>query len=88
MRAVAIPVSGLPVQLVCAEDGTISFVKLWPFKAIIDHPQDGVCAIITEEDIFIGADTVVEYDTRYNYKEMPELAAWVTAQNVQMPVFK
>lgn len=87
MNAIGLALPGLPLRMICAEDGTVSFHKLALFKTIIDAPCDGVQAIISEEDIYIGANTVVEYDTRYHYKEMPELLAWLQAQKLEMPRF-
>lgn len=87
MRAIAVPLPGLPLHMICAEDATISFSKTFGFRAIIDHHENGCCAIITDEDIFIGADTIIEYGVRYHYKGMPELLAWLQAQKLEMPVF-
>lgn len=83
---------GLPIQIVCANDATVSFNKMFGFKAIVDQPESGVQAIICDEDITIGVDTVrckgttvIEYGVRYQYKDMPELLSWLVAQ--KMPVF-
>lgn len=87
MNAIGIALPGLPLRMICAEDGTVSFDKLALFKTIIDHREDGVCAIISEEDIYIGADTVVEYGARYSPKDHPELLAWLIAQQLEAPRF-
>lgn len=87
MNGYGFAMKGLPLQLQCYEDGTVAFAKLGLFKAIVDQPEVGLQAIITTEDIVIGADTVIEYGVRYNYKEMPELLAYLKSQNMEMLVF-
>lgn len=87
MNGIGLALKGLPIQLQCYQDGTVAFAKLGLFKAIVDQPGDGLQAIITTEDIAIGADTVIEYGMRYRYKEMPELLAYLKSLDMEMPVF-
>lgn len=87
MNGYAFAMKGLPLQLQCFQDGTVSFAKLGLFKAIVDQPGDGLQAIITTEDIAIGADTVIEYGMRYRYKEMSELLAYLKSLDMEMPIF-
>lgn len=74
-----IQISSLPVGINCYNDGSVEFVRLGHFNTIVDHPETGVCAIISNEDIFIGSDTIIEYGERYICHEHPELLAWLNA---------
>lgn len=88
MMHVELPLGSLPLVISCYFNGCVSFRPFPGLTTLIDQPEDGVQAIITTEDIAIGADTVIEYDTLYEYKEMSELLAWLQAQNMIMPKFK
>lgn len=88
MRRVPLQLGKLPIQITCWENGCVSFDRYSSFNVIIDSPEVGVQAIISNEDIVIGADTVIEYGQLYEYKEMPELLAWLQAFEITMPKFK
>lgn len=88
MWSVQLQISRLPILITCYENGCVSFDRASNFKLFIDQPEQGVQAIISNEDIAIGADTVIEYGNLYEYKEMPELLAWLQAQQMQFPNFK
>lgn len=85
--AVGITLPGLPLQMRCYDDATVSFHKLGLFKAIIDNPETGVQAIVDDVGISIGANTELEYNERYEYKTMPELLSWLIAQKLEAPQF-
>jgi hypothetical protein len=55
------------------------------FHTIVDILGDGLQAIISNEDIAIGSDTVIEYNQLCEYREMPELLAWLQAQKMMLP---
>ena len=76
---------GLPLVMHCRGDGMVAFQCGHRFHPILDHPESSVAAIISEEDIFIDSDTVIEYGMFYPYKEMPKLLAWLKAQGLQKP---
>ena len=88
MRYVQVQLGSLSVYIQCLENGCIVFVKAMQFIACTDNPFVGVQAIVSEDDIYIGADTMVEYGVAYDYKDMPELLAWLQSFNMQIPKFK
>lgn len=84
----------LPIALSFHPQGLIAFQRLTDafgneldFRTIIDNPEVGVQAIISVDDVFIGAETVLQYGEFYEYKQMPELLAWLKAQEMIMPRF-
>ena len=86
MKFIQVQINKLPLVLCCFSDGSIAIHRMCNFSTIIDQPEEGVQAIISNEDIYIGAETEIEYGERYYYKEVPELLAWLVAQNMEMPV--
>lgn len=80
-------VNTLPIQISCYADGYVAFKRVANVPVLIDQPEQGVQAIISPLDIYIGADTEVKYGVRYPYKEMPELLSWIKAQQMEMPKF-
>ena len=91
MQSISIPlrVAGLdlPIQITCYVNGYVSFERLVNFHTIVDSLGDGLQAIISNEDIAIGANTVVEYGYDYDYKRRPELLAWLKNLNMVLPKF-
>lgn len=85
MMGLSMQINKLPIRLTCLQNGNVIFDRLANFDTIIDYPETGVCAIISNQDIVIGADTVVEYGVQYLYKDMPDLKAWLVSQKMQMP---
>jgi hypothetical protein len=83
----------LPIKLVFDQSGQIGFRRHTDmfgrdveFQTIIDQPEPGVQAIISVDDIYIGTDTVLEYNQGYRYKDMPELLAYLVALKLDSPV--
>lgn len=74
--------ANLPIKITYYVDGWVELNRLANFNTIVDNPCAGIQAIISNEDVYVGADTVVEYGVRYDYKEMPELLAWLKEQNL------
>lgn len=88
MLQASFQINKLPLQITFYEDGLISIERYHNFHAIVDCLGDGLQAIISNEDIFIGSACVIEYGMRYEYKQEQELLAWLTAQQMVMPKFK
>lgn len=86
-NAYGIAMPGLPLQLRCYADGTVSFHQLGLSKAYVDQPEPGIQAIIDADGIFVGSNTELVYNERYVYKDMPELFSWLVAQKLEMPQF-
>jgi len=78
----------LPIQIILAENGMIGFQSLGDFSIIIDCNDSGIQAIVSTQDIFIGANTVIDYGVLYPYKEMPELLAWVQDKKLIEPTLQ
>lgn len=85
MNLINLQLASLPIQLILAENGQVAFQKMGNFKTILDQPETGVQAIIDDDGIYIGAETEVCFNTLYNYKEMPELLAWLQQMNLEAP---
>jgi hypothetical protein len=54
----------------------------------VDISKDGPQVIISNQDIAIGSDCVVEYGYYYEYKHTPVLLGWLKGLNMIMPKLK
>lgn len=88
MQATTQQLNRLPLHITYLDNGCIIFERNGNFNTLIDQPETGVCAIISNEDIAIGANTVIEYGTVVDYKNEPEVLAWLSSQRMVMPKFK
>lgn len=79
-----IQINNLPIYIVCCSDGTLAFVCINSVFTIFDENEQ-YKAIYTEESFTVNGEEY-EYHTRYPYKEMPNLLAWLIAQNMLNPV--
>lgn len=87
MQYYSFHLGALPLVINCFETGQISISRgIAKMPLIIDQPEVGVQAIISQEDIAIGADTVIQYDYLYAYRQMPELLSWLQAQKMELPL--
>lgn len=84
MQPISLQINTLPLQITCYSNGLISIERLCNFHTIID--DDGT--IISNEDIMISRDCVVEYGEFLDYKNTPELLKWLQNQQMIMPRFK
>lgn len=93
---VQVPIGNLPVNLILVGnkfEAGIVFVKVAPIhKTIIDHAKlKEVSAGFTDHTIYLHDDEVEEqfdYDTIYNYKEIPLMLRWLQQQNLQEPTVR
>jgi hypothetical protein len=80
---VQVQLAGLPVCLVCdLYTQRVAFVKVSNFRTIIDD------VVIFAPDDFMIAGEEFEYNTLYDYKDIPVMLQWLQLQNLQMPVFE
>lgn len=82
----AVPLAGLPLNLVLISDGSLAFVKTHNFKCIVDQPEDDkkVAAMFDEEDFSIGTERQLAYNVAYRYSEIPCMLQWLLEQNLQL----
>ena len=85
---VRIPLSNMPAVILLTMDAHIKFVCAPAFKTIIDQAEapEGVSAIFYTEGFVIG-ETKFEWETKYPYKEIPEMLQWLIQQKFQFPDF-
>ena len=88
MQALKVQLQPFPIFIVCYSNGQVSFERMGDFSTIVDQPEDGVQAIISNEDICIGANTVISYNEMLDYKEMPELLSWLLSAKLEMPIIR
>lgn len=88
MQAITLQLNRLPLQITYLDNGCIIFDRMGNFNTIIDLPGAGIQAIISNDDIAIGTNSVVTYGTVVDYKNEPEVLAWLSAQMQVMPKFK
>lgn len=88
MQAIQLHLGKFPIRITCYENGSVSFSRMGNLNTIIDQSETGIQTIISNEDIYIGANTVVEYGEMYDYKNEPELLAWLKSLNLEMPEFR
>lgn len=93
-----IPLGGLPVHLVLVgnrDDGKVVFVRVAPYNGdILDMPNDleGVAAMFGPEGFYLaeviyrgGNGEYFEYNTVYDYKNIPLMLRWLQQQELQQP---
>lgn len=87
-----VPIGNLPVHLVLVgnkERGRVAFVRVQPFKTVVDQgPAGGVDATFFQECFHLGyadLEEQFEYETVYDYKDIPLMLRWLQQQNLQQP---
>lgn len=88
MLGVQLPIGTLPIMMMCYETGQVAFARMRDFNLIVDAPESGIQALISNQDIYVGTDTEIKYGEMYDWQSMPELKAWIAAQNLDMPTFR
>jgi hypothetical protein len=91
---VQVPIGSLPVNLVLVgnkEEGKVAFVKVAPVGLILENVQQGkeVAAMFAEDEFCISntdmETEVFNYDTIYDYKNIPLMLKWLQQQKLQQP---
>lgn len=91
-----IPLGGLPVNLVLVgnkEEGKVVFVKVARVGCVYDYSwQDQVSALFQDTcfqfktgDSEFDNSELFNYDTIYDYKNIPLMLRWLQQQNLQQP---
>lgn len=87
-----IPLGGLPVHLVLVGDNTqgrVVFVKVAPVGLIFDQRERSLVSAWFDESGFTLFDqhesADYQYDTMYEYKELPLMLKWLQQQNLPQP---
>jgi hypothetical protein len=78
-------IKALPINIVFSSTGLIGFERLKNFPTVSDHPELGIQAIFDNEGICVGT-TELQYGQLYNYREMPELLAYLQQQKLINPL--
>jgi hypothetical protein len=84
MHQYQIALGSLPVHLILLSNGTVVFIRVANFNVIFDQKHDGVNAVFID-DHFTLSGTDYFYNTIYEYKQIPEMLAWLKQQNLQQP---
>ncbi len=88
MQYIQTQIGSLPVSLLCLEDATIVLQPLVPsFPVYLDIGTPA--ALIDASGVHIGdwgQEETYSYGTRYAYKEIPVLLAWLQRQGMINPV--
>lgn len=82
---IAIPMAGLPLQLVLISNGKIGIVKTQQtLTKIFDIPEqpEGIHAVISDEDLLVG-DEVYQYGAAYPLTET--MKEWLKSLNLVAP---
>lgn len=93
---VQIPLGGLPINLVLIGnklEGRVAFVKVRPVGTIFDEPEEKTAlhAVFNDDNFAIYVQQVggeiepFEYDTVYDYKNIPLMLRWLQQQKLQEP---
>ena len=89
---IQIPLGSLPVHLILIgnkEHGRVVFTKVLPFSYVFDMGENGIAAAFYPDEFHIIGDDVTEifdYDTIYEYKELPVMLEWLKRQNLRQPL--
>lgn len=90
-----IRLGSLPINLVLVGDSTwgeVVFVKVQEkIKTVFDEPEDTQAVMAVFTDVGFGLSTPnaadhFEYDTRYDYKNIPLMLKWLQQQKLQQPL--
>lgn len=87
MQYITMQLPGLPLQVSFYQNGQVAFARAHNAPVIIDQPEQGLSALISPTDIFIGNNSEIKYGVRYNLNDEPNLKEWLQAQNIETPVF-
>jgi len=82
-----INVGKLPIAVYCSSDGLIYFQPTSKFATIVEYAGGGVQAVMDTDGLTIGASTDVTWGERYDYKNIPEMLAWLVEQKIEFPQF-
>lgn len=92
MYQVQVPIGSLPINLVLVGNkfrGGVVFVKVAPFRTIIDQAENGqIAAVFTQQDFTLLSDDAAdsfEYNTVYEYKDIPVMLRWLQQQKLEQP---
>lgn len=85
MAQIGMQLGSLPIQIIYDSSGTVGFVRMANMPTIVENLEDGLQIIYSNEDIFLGAETQIEYNRLYQYKEIPEMLYWLKSQELEMP---
>lgn len=85
MAQIGMLLGSLPIQIIYDSAGTVGFVRLADFPTTVENLEEGLQIIYSNEDIFLGAETQIEYNRLYRYKEVPEMLYWLKSQELEMP---
>lgn len=87
-----VPLGSLPINLVLVgnrEQGRVVFVKVAPVGVIVENEvRDKVSAWFDEEGFTLfdqGTGETFNYNTLYEYKEIPLMLRWLQQQQLQQP---
>jgi hypothetical protein len=90
IHQVQMPMGALPVNLILignASQGAVAFIRSAITKTVFD--QGEVSARIDEDGILLhtGQEMLdINYNTIYEYKQIPLLLKWLQQQNMQEPL--
>lgn len=87
MWSVPIQMPRLPLTLTCYADAHVSFAPYTRFDVVIDQVDSELQVVVNENEIKLGNDEVVEYNSRYAYKQKPMLLKWLQSLSMDMPHF-
>lgn len=88
MYQVQVAVGNMPINLLLLSNGHVAFTRVANFKALFDQSNGGdIVAMFYESDFTIGAETF-QYNTSYPYKGIPDMLAWLKAQQLIQPVLQ
>lgn len=82
---IARQLGSLPIMIVFDSSGMVGFNRMANFPTIIENLEDGLQIIYSNDDIFLGSETQIEYNRLYQYKEMPEMLYWLKSQELELP---
>ncbi len=88
MQGIQLPLGSLPLTISCFENGKVSIQRMANFPTIIDQVEQGIQAIWDADGGTIGSGTEINYGEMYSYRELPELAAYIAHQKLEMPEFR
>lgn len=81
MTPISQQLGSLPIVVIFNE-GKVGFQRSGNFPLIVDQPEPCVQAILTQDDIYIGSGTQIEYNEWYDIDDTPELKSYLVALKV------
>lgn len=83
LQQIALPLGGLPLNLICLSNGLVAIQPIGAFKSILEA-LEGIPVVIASDGMSIG-DKEYRYGEMIEYKQDENMLKWLKSLNMEMP---